>query len=465
MGNNKQEEQKTFQNFDKYGLEPFADKLTTYLQVESRFVEESFVLSLNSEFGSGKSTFFEMWANKLNATKDIFKVVYLNAWISDYQGDPLLAIISGLLDHLGHAEDAEPIKETAGKLCKFTLSIGNDVVKKVTGVDIIKAGEYAEPKSNKEKKKLGHACFELFQEKQELFKELRKRLFDLVQKTKQPILIIVDELDRCRPNHAIEFLETIKHFFDIKGLIFVIGVDKGQLASSAKALFGQELIFDEYYRKFAHRDISMPVKSQAMTETFCRKLAEEYLNPESFKSKGRYSYINQDHYSTENIVLLCKAFSMNARQLHEYFRILAHIFSQTKESTSRLLRGWQIGTCFMTVLSIKNHDIYEKIGKENISLSELTDFFISIKGLFSNKGNYNPLAWAALLYQGIFPKVSLDDLEEEFKKLGVWDSTGDKETFKEEIQRVAEAYGRFRDDTPVLPNIYKKIEELRTFEN
>ena len=47
---------RTFSNFDKFGLEPFADKLTTYLDVESKFVDESFVLSLNSEFGSGKST-------------------------------------------------------------------------------------------------------------------------------------------------------------------------------------------------------------------------------------------------------------------------------------------------------------------------------------------------------------------------------------------------------------------------
>ena len=78
---------RTFSDFDKFGLESFADELTTYLQVESEFVDESYVLSLNSEFGSGKSTFFEMWANKLKSANNTFDVVYINAWESCRMGN------------------------------------------------------------------------------------------------------------------------------------------------------------------------------------------------------------------------------------------------------------------------------------------------------------------------------------------------------------------------------------------
>ena len=312
---------KTFSDFDKFGLEPFADKLTSYLEVEWKFVDQSYVMSLNSEFGSGKSTFFEMWANKLKSIDNTFNVVYLNAWESDFQGDPLLAIVSSLLDILRPNKQTEPIKQTAGKLCKFGLSIGNDVVQKLMGVDLIKAGQYAESNGRIAKPEAGNACFELYEERRKLFEELRSLLSDLTHKAKQPILIIVDELDRCRPNYAIEFLETIKHIFDIKGLIFVIGVDKNQLASSAKALFGQQLVFDEYYRKFAHRDVSLPVKSQPMTEQFCRKLVAEYFSDEAFGRKNRFPYAKLDDYRREDIVELGVAFSLNARQIHEFLRI------------------------------------------------------------------------------------------------------------------------------------------------
>ncbi len=459
---------KTFSDFDKFGLEPFADKLTTYLQVESKFVDESFVLSLNSEFGSGKSTFFEMWANKLKSADNTFKVVYINAWESDFQGDPLLAIVScllNLLQPIGDSEDVKTIKETAGKLCKFALSIGNDVVQRFTGVDVIKAGQYAESKDGIAKPEIGHACFQLYQERHDLFEKLKTLLRDLTHKYEYPILIIVDELDRSRPNYAIEFLETIKHFFDISRLIFVLGVDKNQLASSAKAMFGQELVFDEYYRKFAHRNVNLPVKSQPMTEHFCRKLVDEYLSEEAFGKKNRFPYAKQDNFRTDNIVELCLAFSLNARQIHEFFRITAHILSTTTKTNSYLLWGWQIGTFFMTALSIKNRALYDQIGNREISLPEFTT---SIKKLtlFNKKDDSNAFWWAALLYLGEFGDQSPDKLEQEFQKIGVWDSSKEKEkTFQTELKGFAKGFSDWGDglSRPAFSEIYKILEDLRTF--
>ncbi len=453
---------KTFSDFDKFGLEPFADQLTKYLQVEFQFVDESFVLSLNSEFGSGKSTFFEMWANKLKSTQDTFKVVYINAWKSDFQGDALLAIVSCLLDNLNPGKEMEPIKETAGKLCKFALSIGNDVVQKFTGVDIIKAGEYAGPDGGDPKTELGHACFQLYHERQKLFDKLKVMLSDLVRKSELPILIIIDELDRCKPNYAIEFLETIKHVFDIKRIVFVIGVDKNQLASSAKALFGQELIFDEYYRKFSYRDISLPVKSQPMIKHFCQQLVNEYLSDAAFKKKNRFSYAQHNISREDNIVELCITFSINARQMHEFFRIVAHVFSITKKSDTILLWGWQIGVFFMTAISIKNRRIYDQIGRDEISLSEFTAF-LKKHPLFSDKEH--GLWWAALLYLGHFRDQPLDLLEKEFQTLGIWNPDSKNETtFQDQLNELSVAYGRIRSNKSIFSEIYQIIESLRTFE-
>jgi hypothetical protein len=455
---------KTFSNFDKFGLESFADDLTRYLQVESKFVDESYVLSLNSEFGSGKSTFFEMWIDKLKSSDNTFEVVYINALESDFQGDPLLAIVSSLLDRLQSSKDIEPIKETAGKLCKFALSVGNDVVQRFTGVDVIKAGQYAESKDGIAKPGIGHACFELYQERHNLFEKLRTLLRDLAHKSEHSILIIVDELDRCRPNYAIEFLETIKHFFDISGLIFVIGVDKIQLASSAKVLFGQQLVFDEYYRKFAHKDVNLPVKSQPMTEHFCRELVEEYLSQQAFEEKNRFLYAKHDQYRTDEIVDLCIAFSLNARQMHELFRITTHVLSTTVKSDSHLLWGWETGTFFMAALSIKDRNLYDKIGHTKISLSEFTNFLKQQLTLFS-ESNCRGDWWAGLLYIGVFG-YQPDKLEPEFRKLGVWDPSGREEgAFQKEFGRVGKAFSEWGDlRGPAFPKIYEKLERLRTFE-
>ena len=65
--------------------------------------------------------------------------------------------------------------------------------------------------------------------------EFRSRLEELAEKHKQdfdfPLLFLVDELDRCRPDFALMFLETIKHLFDTPGVVFVLAVDRQQLAN------------------------------------------------------------------------------------------------------------------------------------------------------------------------------------------------------------------------------------------
>ncbi len=459
-----EKEEKTFADFDKFGLKQFADQLTRYILVDRGFVEESYVLSLNSEFGSGKTTFFEMWRNELASKNEFSRVIYLNAWEADFQGDALLAIVSGFIDLLKDdttKATRRKIKETAGKLSKFALSIGNDVVQRFTGIDPIKAGQYAESTDRNTESTVGEACFEIYREKQAVFDELRTQLRDLTGQQDKPILIIIDELDRCRPTYAIEFLETIKHFFDIDGLIFVLGVDRSQLASSAKALFGHELDFDEYYRKFAHRNVNLPVKGKTVAERFCTALVNEYLSKPAFEKRGRFSHVNQDQHATESLVELCTAFSLNARQVHEVLRVAAHVFSASKETQSHLLWGWHASTLFMAVLYVKKNDFYHRIGRREVSFEQFTTFLVE-SGLCKEK-RLGSFWWAAVLYLGAFGPKSVARMEAEFKKLGVWEhSADDKDAFQKELSGFQGAYGRF-GDVHVFSEIHSKLEGLRAF--
>ena len=457
---------KTFSTFDKYDLEPFADQLTKYLTIESQFVEGSFVLSLNSEFGSGKTTFLEMWQEKLKEEKSA-NVVLLNSWQSDFHGDALLAIVSGLLESIGtkgNEGTKKSIKENAGKLSKFAFSIGNDIVTKVTGIDFKKAGEYAESENSNKNENLGQACFEVYHQRQEIFNELKSQLTELT-KSEGPIIVIIDELDRCKPTYAIEFLETIKHFFDINGLIFVLGVDKGQLASSAKALFGIDLNFDEYYRKFAHRNVSLPVKSKKISQEFCKKLINEYFSIDSFQNKERFPYINHTQERTEEIIVICNSYSCTARQIHELFRIAAHAFSTMSEIQGRLRGGFQAGTFFMIAISFKDELLYHKIGRKSVLANEFTNHLKKYNVL---KNDFIQSNWlASLLYSGVFGVNSFKEIEKEFVDLGIeqQQSQQDNRTFEERLKGFSsEAYGRFFDfEESVFSKIYETLEGLKTF--
>jgi hypothetical protein len=200
-----------------------------------------------------------------------------------------------------------------------------------------------------------------------------------------------------------------------------------------------------------------------MTENFCRKLVEEYLSEEAFGKKNRFSFAKHDSSRTDNIVEICIAFSLNARQIYEFFRITAHVLSTTMKSDTQLLWGWQIGAFFMTALSIKNRALYDQIGKREISLSEFTTFLKRLT-LFK-EGESHAFWWAVLLYLGEFDDQTLDNLEKEFIELGVWDSSDKKErTLQDELNRFGNPFSQWRGDRiRVFSEIYKILEGLRTF--
>ena len=78
----------------------------------------------------------------------------------------------------------------------------------------------------------------------------------VVEETRQPLVFVIDELDRCRPTFSIELLERVKHIFDVPGMVFVFGVNRNELCSSIKSIYG-EIDADVYLRRFLRHGISL----------------------------------------------------------------------------------------------------------------------------------------------------------------------------------------------------------------
>ena len=78
---------------DKFNRKVIAENLTKIIESQSK----PMVISLDSDWGTGKTTFVKMWKNLLDTDRDYnskFNTLYFNAWEHDYIKDPLLAIFS-----------------------------------------------------------------------------------------------------------------------------------------------------------------------------------------------------------------------------------------------------------------------------------------------------------------------------------------------------------------------------------
>lgn len=53
-----------------------------------------------------------------------------------------------------------------------------------------------------------------------------------------PLIVVIDELDRCSPSFALILIETIKHFFAVENVVFVLSINRGQLENHVRKQYG-----------------------------------------------------------------------------------------------------------------------------------------------------------------------------------------------------------------------------------
>jgi hypothetical protein len=339
---------------DLLELRSFAVRLERFIEVEHQFVSGSLVVALSSKFGSGKTTFLRMWQDDLSTRtgKPAPLIIPLNAWESDYYGDPLFAIVGALVEHLPKSEKSrESMASAAKKLGRFGLAIGNQIARTATGIDAIEAGKFAEADPQQI---LAEDAFSIFQARKTAMQELKSTIRDFVKSSDPRVLFLVDELDRCRPDYAIAYLETIKHIFDIQGAVFVLAADRLQLENSAKVAFGSGLDFDEYLRKFVHREVALP----RPTEQGYRKITQAYVTQFLNREGIRRCAIELNNHQIENIVMLVGGLRLTPRQIQEIFRLLGHTAAAEQADNRCLGWGIAIGTIIMAAFKVGKSDIY-----------------------------------------------------------------------------------------------------------
>ncbi|WP_442481857.1 KAP family P-loop NTPase fold protein [Aeoliella sp. SH292] len=437
---------------DLLGLQTFAERLEGFIPVEHDFVEGSLVIALSSKFGSGKSTFLKMWRKRLEtggAGSFNPLVVELNAWESDYYGDALLAIVSSLVDALvAHHKDgaAKTIINAAKDFGWFATAVAGQLVDKTTGINFVEAGKLAEEKkASRQGIDETANTFSMFKSRKSAMERLRRAITKAVEDAPNGVLFLVDELDRCRPDYAIAYLETIKHIFDVPNATFILAIDRRQLENSAKTAFGPNLDFDEYLRKFVQREIALP----PMSNDGCEKLVSDYFNYYLERTDLRHCYFNTNSHQIGNILDLLIALQPTPRQLQEVFRIVGHLMSTSEKNAGRIYWLLGIGSIAMAALRICKPAIYLGLGKQQLDPTEAVKF---LKRALGRQGNVE--WWFTLFLTGGGLSVSSEeDIHKVLVSVGLRkggddtphrdsDSTWDPGWRETRGSRTSELYGR-----------------------
>jgi len=269
---------------------------------------------------------------------------------------------------------------------------------------------------------------------------LKVAISEFVEGSKSGVWFLVDELDRCRPDYAISYLETIKHIFDVKGAVFLLAADRQQLENSAKTAFGPDLDFEEYYRKFIHREIKLPSLSDYGYKKLALKYASYYLEGEG----TRICFMKHD--GVERISEMIAVLKLTPRQIQDVYRVLGHIFETSEQNKGRLLSHLATGSIAMAALKIGEPRIFHLLGKQELEPKDAINYLRSIFG-----DNYVDW-WFTLLFTGGGLKVGEDEKGEEvFEKVGL-------SYMVDSIRQFSRGWGHSYSSSFIL--IHEKIEQI-----
>lgn len=256
--------------FDADPRDPFAsDVLNRHRIVEAVCrilleIESPAVISVDGGWGSGKTAFGRMCAALLRS--EPFKgregaVVEFNAWTQSYTGDPQQDLVSTLTRKIGGDSD----------LRERLLEVLEDQALRAATDGAIDPVLLATYDAGSEAAR---------------FKDL---LAAFVASSQGRAVVFIDELDRCRPDHALRVLETARNLLDVPGVIVVVTVNLEALEHAVASLLGPRCDAETYLRRFIDLRVALPPLQDGDLHRFLGHLFEQTGLTERFRSKDSYS--------------------------------------------------------------------------------------------------------------------------------------------------------------------------------
>lgn len=369
-----------FNEFERQKNERIAEegKATEEKRSKEETLENNIkTFSIDAGWGEGKSFFSKALIEKLeNNSIETFK---FNAWKSDYSKDALKSFFGELVLQL--KEKGLPTSELEDKMLKVLKNsskiLGKIIAKKI-GITDDELGNLQEMFSG-----VSETFFKDYLEYKEGI-DAFKTSFEGITKS-NPKVIIIDELDRCKPTYAIELLEAVKHLFDVEGLIFIFMVNKSQLEESVKNMYGEVNKGEGYFKKFFDLEFLLPSLN---LEEFS-KIEYKEKDIKKVSEEGSEVYNKLDIVSNHIFIKILKELKgedITAREVHLMYKKYQQLLMTLVEEEKRNI-PFLVTLALYFIYREKNNDVtfeewclkkigdIKEIGTSDWDRADLKDYF------------------------------------------------------------------------------------------
>ncbi|GAA6154457.1 KAP family P-loop NTPase fold protein [Pseudoteredinibacter isoporae] len=359
------------EDLDIFNRAPFGESL--YQLINNTPGE--MVIALDAPWGSGKSTFIRMWIGLLH--KKNMQHIYFDAFKNDYKSDPFLAISSEIYELIEEQEgsDSERLNqflEKSKSACLVMARAGVRMGLRALTAGIIDDTTFEDSGAEEESSAFADSFISdrLAKSKSEKKSiEDFKICLNAIAKEGNGegngrLVFIIDELDRCRPNYALEVLEIIKHFYSVDSITFVLVTNRRQLEKSIECEYGYGIEASEYLQKFVSIWTTLP-----RTIDDGKSIPGKYIVDCLKRMEFRLGNIEQDPIYTD-LEELASGYQLSFRNLE---RVLTN-FAIVYNSFDGGLSGNDAQVAFyISIVKVKFPKVYDKLAKNNISYMSLKE--------------------------------------------------------------------------------------------
>ena len=234
---------------DKLGRRPFAESVVQALHHVNK--DQGLVLSIEGKWGSGKTSTLAMVEALLDLEPTKPLVVHFNPWLVGDRD----ALLGQFLSKVGKAaklsEHARDGKRVAKEIDAYSKAF--DVIKLIPG---------AEPWATIVKSvftSVGSATGAVADYKTPDLEERKQKVEEALKKLTQPIILVVDDVDRLFPKEVFEMVRIIKAVGDLPNIGYVLAWDAAYVEAALKS--ADVAAADVYLDKIVQVRMNLPALS------------------------------------------------------------------------------------------------------------------------------------------------------------------------------------------------------------
>lgn len=376
---------------DEFRREQIADKVISLLTSDIDISP----MVIDGHWGTGKTEFCHKLMGKFETEHNSYRLLYIDAFQADHADNPLLTILAEVLSLLPDGEQKQSLREKIVPVVRYgiktTLKAGVSHLLRENADDIADGlEEHLQKAADKAIDASVMAMLKDHEEAQGNLKALKIVLAQVAQDN--PIVIFIDELDRCRPDFAVQMLEVIKHTFHVDNVKFVLVTNTTQLRAAINHSYGPLVDAQRYLDKFLKFRFYLPEfipgTGSNKTLTSIKHFNDLVGKSSALKNTVINNHNNSTYKFSESII---RQNQLSLREVETFVRHL-DIFQTLSEGMSdSMILCYPLLNVFGVFIFCFRSDILAEIKGKNIN-AKLIANVLGLKNMdaFESKTHPNP---------------------------------------------------------------------------